>query len=56
MADPPRYPDTSRGQERGEGLPRWLKLSLIVVAIVALLIATLMLTGVFGAHGPMRHF
>jgi hypothetical protein len=37
-------------------MPRWVKLSLIILAIVVLLIVTLMLTGVFGVHGPRQHF
>jgi len=35
------------------GMPRWLKVSLIIVAVLAVLVVVLMLTGVLGGqHGP----
>ena len=38
------------------GMPRWVKVSLlIVVALIALFVA-LRLTGLGGQHGPGRHF
>jgi hypothetical protein len=60
MADQSRHPDTGgdTGVRRDrEGLPRWVKASAIIVAIVVLVIAVLLLTGVFsGEHSPGRHF
>jgi hypothetical protein len=60
MADPTNYSDTG-GDETGvepgrQGkprMPRWLKVSLIVVIAIVAVLVVLMLTGVFGAgHGP----
>lgn len=62
MADPP-YPDPKSdtgddagvgpGRETKPGMPRWLKLSGIIIAAVVVLLVILMLTGVFGeGHGP----
>ncbi|MBA2784139.1 MAG: hypothetical protein H0T74_14695 [Rubrobacteraceae bacterium] len=43
MADLPPYPS----------IPRWLKVSVIVIAVVVVLVVVLMLTGVLGGvHGP----
>jgi hypothetical protein len=61
MADQPRYPDTGddTGMRRDrEGLPRWVKVSLIILAVVVLLIVIVMLlfSGGTGGHGPSRHF
>jgi hypothetical protein len=45
MAEPP---SDAKG-----GMPRWLKVSLIIVAVLAVLVVVLMLTGVLGGqHGP----
>ena len=41
---PPRYP----------GMPRWVKVSGIVVLILVLLVVGVMVAG-GGQHGPMRH-
>ncbi len=46
MADP--YRDRERA-----GIPRWAKVSLIIVAVIALLIVVMTLIG--GGHGPRRH-
>jgi hypothetical protein len=35
------------------GIPRWVKVSLIIVAVVGLLIVVMTLIG--GGHGPRRH-
>jgi hypothetical protein len=60
MTDPTRYSDTG-GDERGvasappakPGMPRWLKVSLIVVVVIVAVLFVLMRIGVFGAgHGP----
>ena len=45
MADPPPYP----------GIPRWVKVSGIIVIVLVLLIVIIMFTGVGGKHGPSRH-
>ncbi len=45
MPDAPDYP----------GMPRWVKISGAVVAILVLLIAVVVATGVGGPHGPGRH-
>jgi hypothetical protein len=60
MADSPLYPDphnddTGVGPDRESkpGRPRWVKVSLIIVAIVVILVVVLALTGVFGSeHVP----
>lgn len=44
MADIPAYP----------GAPRWVKISGIVVAVLALLVVIIILAG-GGRHGPGRH-
>lgn len=57
MADPTRDPDTGvEGPERAPGgMPRWVKL-FVVLALVALLLVVVLLTGVVGGgHGPGRH-
>jgi len=65
MADQPRYPDT--GEDAGVGLdrgspprvPRWVKVSGIVVAVLVLLVVSMMLIAGGGpgggGHGPGRH-
>lgn len=59
MTDPPSYPDTDHdtgvepGRERTAGMPRWVKVSAIVVGVLVLLVIVLALTGVLGGqHGP----
>lgn len=37
------------------GMPRWVKISAIVVSGAVLLAVVVMLTGVGGPHGPQRH-
>jgi len=36
-------------------MPRWVKVSAIVVGVVILLVVILKLTGLGGNHGPGRH-
>jgi hypothetical protein len=64
MTDQPRFPtpDDDRGmvddRESVPGIPRWVKLVGIVVAVVALLVVVLLLVGGGGGgggHGPQRH-
>ncbi len=37
------------------GMPRWVKVSLIIVAVVILTFVILKIAGVGGEHGPGRH-
>lgn len=37
------------------GMPRWVKVPLIVVAALLLIFVILQFTGVGGQHGPARH-
>jgi hypothetical protein len=60
MADPPRSRDPGENAgvtaERGSppGMPRWVKVSGIIVAVlVLLLVIVLLISG--GDHGPRRH-
>lgn len=65
MADQSHYPDTESdtgaGHSRGStpsppaypGMPRWVKVSAIVVLALILLFAIALLAG--GNHGPGRH-
>jgi hypothetical protein len=59
MADRPGDPDT--GEDAGvaadhgspPGMPRWVKVSGIIVAVLVLLVVIVML--ISGGHGPRRH-
>jgi hypothetical protein len=50
------FRDATTGHDNG-GLPRWMKLSAIIVAILVLLGVAMMLLfgGGPGGHGPRRH-
>jgi hypothetical protein len=50
MADPSRYSDTG-------GIPRWVKVSGIIVIVLVLLVGVMLLIGGGGGggHGPSRH-
>ena len=52
MADPSRTPDT--GASQYPGMPRWVKVSAIVVLVVVLVLVVAMVAS-GGQHGPMRH-
>jgi hypothetical protein len=60
MADPPRGPDTGEdadvAADHGSppGMPRWVKVSGIIVAVLVLLVVIVMLIS-GGGHGPRRH-
>jgi hypothetical protein len=57
MADPPRRRDTAGVGADGVSpprMPRWVKLSLILVAVLALVVVIVMLIA-GGGHGPSRH-
>lgn len=71
MADPPGYPDSGPDTQDGSGagrdhgappgMPRWVKVSAIVVGVLILLVVGVMLIGGHeggpgpGGHGPGRH-
>ena len=51
MTDPPRDPGP-----KPPAMPRWVKVSGIIVGVLLLLVAILAITGVLGGeHGPGRH-
>jgi hypothetical protein len=57
MADPPRHRDTAGvGADRASPprMPRWVKLSLILAAVLVLAVVIAMLIA-GGGHGPSRH-
>ncbi len=57
MADPPGRRDTAGVGADGAsppGMPRWVKLSLILVAVLVLLVVIVMFIA-GGDHGPSRH-
>jgi hypothetical protein len=59
MADPPRARDPAQAAglaaDRGSppGMPRWVKVSGIIVAVLVLLLVIVLLLS--GGHGPRRH-
>jgi hypothetical protein len=59
MGDPPRARDPGENAgvtaDRGSppGMPRWVKVSGIIVAVLVLLLVVVLL--VSGGHGPRRH-
>lgn len=56
MADPHHDPGSREGTERDAGVPRWVKVLGIVMAVVALLVVTMLFLGRGGAgHTPRRH-
>jgi hypothetical protein len=46
--------DTGYDRERG-GIPRWMKVIGIIVALLVLLVVIVELTGLDAGHGPSRH-
>lgn len=60
MADPPREPEpeaspADRDRGTAEGMPRWVKVSLVIGIALVLLFVVAKVTGVGGEHGPGRH-
>ncbi|MPY99809.1 MAG: hypothetical protein GEU97_17810 [Actinophytocola sp.] len=55
MAEHTPPPDGDPGQGAPPPVPRWVRISLIVVALLVALVVVLQLTGIGGDHGPGRH-
>jgi hypothetical protein len=60
MADTHRDPEpeaqaADRDRGAAEGMPRWVKVSLIVGLVLVLLFVVANVIGVGGEHGPGRH-
>ena len=65
MADSPPDPasneNVDEGARQGPGpanrpnMPGWVKVSLIIVAVLIVVFVVLNLTGIGGQHGPSRH-
>ncbi|MGH8793192.1 MAG: hypothetical protein ACRDXX_11160 [Stackebrandtia sp.] len=57
MTDPQPHTEDDAPHERESppGMPRWMKVSAIVVGVLVLLFVVLTLLGVGGDHGPGRH-
>jgi hypothetical protein len=61
MTDPSSYPDTDDDIEvppdpaSRRGMPRWVKVSGLVAAVLVLVFVVAQLTGAGGEHGPGRH-
>ena len=57
MSDPIPGPDLDRDLGGGTppGMPRWVKVTAIVVGVLILVFLVLQLTGIAGDHGPGRH-
>ncbi len=53
MAEPD--PRSAADRHAPPGMPRWVKVSAIVVGVLLLLFLVLKLTGIGGEHGPGRH-
>lgn len=61
MTEPPPSPDTGDDTPSGPGpgpppgMPGWVKVSGIIVLVLAVLVVIVLLTGLGGPHGPARH-
>lgn len=57
MTDPRPASDPRPGVDPGlpPGMPRWVKVTAIVVGLLLLLFLVLQLTGIAGEHGPGMH-
>jgi hypothetical protein len=53
--DKQRTPAVDDTYGRHPGMPRWVKVTAIVVGVLILLFVILQLTGLAGQHGPGRH-
>ncbi len=54
LPDSPRPSDEMYERKSATGIPRWVKVSGIVVLLLALVVVLAMLVG-GGEHGPSRH-
>jgi hypothetical protein len=50
-----RTPEVDDTYGRHPGMPRWVKVTALVVSVLILLFLLLQLTGLAGQHGPGRH-
>jgi hypothetical protein len=50
-----RTEDGMTEDERPPGMPRWVKVSIVVLGALVLVFVVLQLAGVGGSHGPGRH-
>ncbi|MPZ73362.1 MAG: hypothetical protein GEU74_09045 [Nitriliruptorales bacterium] len=56
MTDPTREPDTMGAADQAPpGMPRWVKVFVIIVGALLLVFVVLQLAGVGGRHGPRVH-
>jgi hypothetical protein len=61
MADQPHEPDAGEhggvapSGESPPGMPRWVKVTAIIIGILVVLFIVVLLTGIGGQHGPGRH-
>ncbi len=55
MTDQSRNPRSGTDYEPASGVPRWVKLTGILLAVVVLLVVVVVLIGGGGGHGPRRH-
>ena len=51
----PRDPESDLARPSPPAMPRWVKVTGIVVGILVLVFLILQLTGIAGQHGPGRH-
>lgn len=55
QSDSQNDPGLGPRREATTSMPRWVKISLIIVAVLMLLFIVLKVTGLGGEHGPGRH-
>jgi hypothetical protein len=63
MTDPSRYPDSDDvedaepppEQSSSRGMPRWVKVTGLIAAVLVVIFVAAQLLGVGGDHGPRRH-
>jgi len=56
MSDEKQWtPEVEDDSGRYPGMPRWVKLTGIVVGVLVLIFLVLQVTGLAGQHGPGRH-
>ena len=53
--NPDDDPGMVHDRESPPGMPRWVKVAGIILAVVALLVVVMLLVGGGGGHGPQRH-